>query len=148
MPDDSDPPRKKYELKSSSDFARVNDTSDQPGNGPTDIRGFIASANPADFATKANSPVNRPNEVHVILQENLQRDAAAGLHYVSTAPDPRRARRRRTFWIAITLVDVPFGSFAWFVGHEAAIPFVCSVGIVAMFTGVMIWWTWCLRTEA
>src|SRR3954462_5473236 len=98
MPEDSDPPRKKYELKESLDFKRVNDTSDQPGNGPTDIRGFVASANGAEFATKANAPANRPNEVHVMLQENLQRDAAAGLHEVSTAPDPRRIRRRRNFW--------------------------------------------------
>jgi hypothetical protein len=148
MPDEPDPPRKLYGVKPREDFERANGTTDQPGNGPTDVQGFIASANAADFATKANAPANRPNEVHAILQENLRRDIAAGLHPVSTAPDPRRIRRRRNFWIALTIVDVPFGLVAWAVGPGAAIPFVCAIGLMAMFTGVLIWRTWCFRTEA
>ena len=148
MPDESDPPRKIYGLKSSQDFARVNPTTDAPADGPTDVAGMIKSAHRADLVTKANAPANRPNEVHSILQLNLQRDASAGLHEVSTTPDPRRIRRRRIFWTAIVIVDVPFGAIAATVGPDMAIPFVCSIGLMAMFTGVMIWRTWCFRTEA
>jgi hypothetical protein len=148
MPDVPDPPRKIYGLKSSQDFERVNGRTDAPSDSPTDVQGFIKSANRTDLATKANAPVNRSNEVHAMLQHNLQCDAAAGLHQVSTAPDPRRRRRILTFWIAITVVDVPLGVIAWEIGHEMAIPFVCAIGAIAMFTGVLIWRTWCFRTEA
>lgn len=148
MPDEPDPPRKIYGLKSAQHFTRVNETTDTPSNGPTDVQGFIESANRTDLATKANAPVNRANEVHAMLQLNLQRAAAAGLHQVSTAADPRRRKRILTFWIALGFIDGPLGVFAWKIGHEAAIPFVCAIGAMAMFTGVMIWRTWCFRTEA
>lgn len=148
MPDEPDPPRKVYGLKSSQDFSRINPTTDTPADGPTDVAGMIKSANRTDLATKANAPVNRSNDVHAMLQLNLQRDAAAGLHNISTAPDPRRRKRILTFWIALIAIDGPLGMFAWNIGHDAAIPFVCAIGAMAMFTGVLIWRTWCFRTEA
>lgn len=148
MPDEPDPPRKVYGLKSSQNFQRVNPTTNAPSDGPTDVQGLIKSANRTDLATKANAPVNRSNEVHAMLQHNLQCDAAAGLHHVSTAPDPRRIKRTCNFWIAIILVDVPLGIIAGIIGPRMAIPFVCAIGAMAMFTGVLIWRTWCFRTEA
>ena len=39
-------------------------------------------------------------------------------------------------------------AIAWLAGPENAIVFVCAIGGIAMFTSVLIWRTWCLRTEA
>ena len=148
MPDAPDPPRKIYGFKAVENFERVNQAADTPSDGPTDVQGFINSANGAAMAKTGNSAANRPNEVHAMLQLNLRRDADAGLYEVSTAPDPRRIRRRRLFWIALTVVDAPLAFVAWAAGPKMAIPFVCSIGAMAMFTAVMIWRTWCLRTDA
>jgi hypothetical protein len=153
MPDEPDPPRKIYGLKSSADFKRVNATTDQPGDGPTDVAGLIASANLADLATKANAPVNRPNDVHAILQENLQHDAAAGLHKVSLAPNRKRRRRIWGYWIIITAVDVPLAVMIWKLSQSvgrspgSVVLFIFLVAAASIVTAVLTWQTWFLRTE-
>lgn len=147
MPDESDPPRKFYGFKSSENFERANEATGAPSDGPTDVQGFIKSAAADPRALGVNAPANRPTDVHAMLQHNLKRDQAAGLYKVSLAPDPRRIKRVRNFWIALTIVDLPLGVFAWKIGHEMAIPFVCAIGCMAMFTSVLVWRTWCFRTE-
>ena len=148
MSDEPDPPRKVYGFKSREDFDRANAGTHAPSDGPTDVQGLLKSAAADPRAAKVNAPANVPNEVHAMLRLNQERDQAAGWYKVSLAPDPRRIRRVRNFWIALVLVDAPLGALAWFIGHDAAIPFVCAVGGIGMFTAVLIWRTWFLRTES
>lgn len=147
MADDDDPPRKFYDLKSRNDFERANPTTKAPSDGPTDVQGFLKSAAADARTADVNSPGNRRNEVHEMLEENLKRDQAAGWYKVSLAPDPRRIRRVRNFWILLLAVDVPLGGFIWLIGPAAVLPFVCAIAGFAMFTAVLIWHTWFLRTE-
>ncbi|MEO6567644.1 MAG: hypothetical protein ABIO94_02675 [Opitutaceae bacterium] len=153
MPDEPDPPRKIYGLKPREDFERSNADSAQPSTQPTDVHELLKSA--ADpRAQGVNSPANRPNEIHAILQHNLERDRAGSWYNISLRPNLKRRRRIWAFWIALTVVDAPFGFLAWklsaYVRYDqgAAIIFVFALAVVAMFTAVMVWQTWFLRTES
>jgi hypothetical protein len=116
MPDESDPPRKFYQLKP-KEFDRVN-----AAPAPPPDPAASASAHPRaaaipdavgqridarDLSRQAmgtapllgvNAPVNRPNEVHDMLRENLAVEGAAGLHDLKPL-GPKRSRRRRDFWM-------------------------------------------------
>jgi hypothetical protein len=114
MPDDSDPPRRFYELKP-KEFERVNKPSREtspfssaadPGIGP----GVPAPIDVRDLARQAtgrgplldgtNAPANRANDVHTMLRENLDAANAGGLNEV--APKPKRgSRRSRDYFFAV-----------------------------------------------
>jgi hypothetical protein len=124
MADDSDPPRKFYQLKP-KEFARVNEPPRSPGDAPPPPANQSAagSANPPsgridvrDLARQAaggapllgvNAPVNRPNDVHAILQENLQQANAAGLNDLAPKPK-RRSKRNRDYWLTFVSVNAFF----------------------------------------
>ncbi|MEO7412497.1 MAG: hypothetical protein ABIZ81_04000 [Opitutaceae bacterium] len=153
MPDEPDPPRKFYGLRTREDFERANAQSTQPSTEPTNVRELLKSAGGPRLAG-VNSPANRPNEVHAILQQNLERDHAGSWYDVSLRPNLKRRRRIWAFWLALIAVDVPLGFLAWklaaHVRHDqgAAIIFVFAIAGVAMFTAVVVWQTWFLRTES
>ncbi|MDO8539018.1 MAG: hypothetical protein Q7S40_01145 [Opitutaceae bacterium] len=160
MADDPDPPRKFYGFKP-REFDRANpppspaaDIPIQPDAGPQpmantriDVRELnqIASGAGSQFGT--NAVGNRANEVHDMLQLNLDRDRAAGLFTVTATEDKKRKRRIRNYWTLLIIVDVPLGGFAALVGPGAAIPFVCAIAGVGMFTAWWTWENWFLRTD-
>lgn len=151
MPDESDPPRKVYNLKPREDFERTNAPSSAPSDQPTDVADlFKAASNP--HAQKINSPANRPNEVHALLKGNLENDRAAGWYDVSLRPNRKRRRRIWGFWIAIALVDGPLGFLIWKLSDQvrtnqaAAVTFAFATSAAALFTGVLVWQTWFFRT--
>jgi hypothetical protein len=165
MPDEPDPPRKNYGFKP-REFDRANaPRPDAPADSPAPSPDpGIAPADPSRIDVKdliragagtgpqlgSNAVGNRENEVHGILRANLQRDLAAGRYELGALDDSKRRRRIRTYWIAIIAIDVPLGAFAVWIGHDsqaAAIPFVCSIAAIALFTSYLTWQTFFLRTH-
>lgn len=159
MQDESDPPRKFYGFKP-KEFERANEpvegqaplpTRPDPGISPArderiDVNELIriGARGPAADAAK---PVASANEVHAMLKDNLTKEWAAGLFHVEAKPDLKRRRRLMLFWIGLAVVDIPLGLFAAKIGHTAAIPFVCALAGMGMFTSWLIWETFFLRTD-
>ena len=162
MPAESDPPRKIYGFKP-REFERANPArppapSDalppvpDPGipaadAGKIDVNDLIRAGASVGPPLGSNAVVNRDNEVHTILRENLQRDIAAGHYELGPLDDSKRRRRIRNYWFALAVVDIPLGLFANWMGHDAAIPFVCAIAGMAMFTAWITWETFFLRTN-
>lgn len=117
MADDSDPPRRFYQLKP-KDFERVNEVPALPtsrdstvaDSGPTagtpapdrriELRELVRQASAGAPLLRGNHPANHPNEVHAMLRDNLAAEQAAGLHELKPLP-PKRSRRRRDFWVLV-----------------------------------------------
>ena len=155
MPDAPDPPREFYTVKP-VDFENVNgvhpdsslhDTQPLPDPGfivsdkvRIDIRHLARAATSQPLLSSAPAPM-RNNEVHTVLRDKLAVANAAGLNDLTldshcVSPQQRRVRR---FWLVIFAFDVPLGAFAWWIGHEQAIPFVCALGGIGFVTGHLIW---------
>ena len=161
MPDAPDPPRKFYGFKP-REFERANapraeappPTSPAPDPGiPTatgakiDVHELIRTGAGPRGPLGANQVVNRENEVHAMLRANLAKDQAAGHYDLGPLDDSKRRRRIRNYWVAIVAFDTTFGLFAFWLGHEMAIPFACSVAAIALFTSYLTWQTFFLRTH-
>ena len=163
MPDEPDPPRKLYGFKPTT-FEVANPgtvpapTDSTPAPDPGIVRvddqridvhelNRIAATGLPPLHT---TPVPIPeNEVHAILRKNLAVANAAGLNDVKLDPNyvSQQQRRVRRFWFVIVAFDVPLGAFAWWIGHEQAIPFACAVGGIGFVTGRLIWETFFLNTD-
>ena len=161
MPDQpDDPPRKFYGFKA-REFERANETGAPPPppaaevdpgitagpNRRIDVRELIRIGAGQGSQLGSNAVANRANEVHGILRDNLARDRAAGHYGLGTLDDSKRRRRIRNYWLALAGVNIPLGLIALFFGPGAAIPFVCAIAGIAMFTAAMTWQTFFLRTR-
>jgi hypothetical protein len=162
MQDESDPPRKNYGFKP-REFERANPArpphpsdasvpAPDPGivaadSGKIDVHDLIRAGAGAGPQLGNNAVKNRDNEVHTILRENLQRDIAAGHYDLGELDDSKRRRRIRNYWLALVAFDGPFSLIAYSIGPGAAIPFVCSLAAIAMFTSYLTWHTFFLRTH-
>jgi hypothetical protein len=162
MADDPDPPRKHYGFKTPQ-FERLNAApaapsllATEPGvdEGPTptdgglihvrDLARIAASEGPQ---LGSNEVRHRPNEVHDLLQLNLDRDRAAGIFTVQPTVNKARRARGITYWGVLILIDSVLGVIAVLTGPGAAIPFACSIGGAGMFTAWWTWENWFLRTD-
>lgn len=162
MQDEPDPPRKVYGFKP-REFDHANTTppataadTTQPAADPgitpadpgkIDINDLIRAGAGTGRQLGSNAVVNRPNEVHGILKENLKHDLAAGHYDLGVLDDSKRRRRIRNYWIAMAAINIPLGSFAFWIGHEAAIPFVCAIAGMAFVSTRLTWETFFLRTH-
>ena len=161
MPDETEPPRKFYDFKP-RDFERANAAppaaadspvpTPDPGITPSDagridVHDLIRAGVRPGRQLGPNQVTNRANEVHDMLRDNLRRDEAAGLFEVRNLDDSKRRRRIRNYWIFLSIVDIPLGLFAFWIGHGNAIPFVCAIAGIAMFTSWLTWETFFLRTH-
>jgi hypothetical protein len=161
MPDEPEPPRKSYGFKP-REFERANpaapaappaaeltrgpDTTVSAG-GKIEIHDLTRAGAGAGRQLGSNSVVNRRNEVHEVLRENFRHDVAAGHYDLGVLDDSKRRRRILYYWIAIIAFDTPFALFACWVGPHAAIPFVCSISEIVLFSSVVTWQTFFLRTH-
>ena len=145
MPDDSDPPRKFYQLKS-AEFERLNEAPRAAGlnspapaappvpstDQPIDVRDLARQANANTPILGVNAPVNRETEVHAMLRENLERADAAGINDVKPVKK-RRSRRNRDYWRIMLPVNAFFAFWA-FGPYANAVTFVYGLGGMAFFT--------------
>jgi len=120
MADNSDPPRKHYQLKPTQ-FEIVNAPSGAApaDSAPTHVRGHIRAANaePKNAAVPTAAP--RENDVHALLRANAERANAAGLN--ALAPQvPARSRRKKDYIFTLLL------------GNGAIIGLVLALGMNVM----------------
>lgn len=162
MQDEPEPPRKVYGFKPRA-FDRAN-AAPPPSSGEAtppapdhgipatdsgkiDVNDLIRAGAGVGPPLGSNAVVNRDNEIHEILRENLKRDIAAGAYELGELDDSKRRRRIRNYWFAIVIFDAPFAAYAFWIGHTVAIPFVCSIAAIALFTSYLTWQTFFLRTH-
>jgi len=117
------------------------------GSGKIDVHALIRAGAGAGPQPGTHVAKNRPNDVHGILRDNLRRDIAAGHFDLGVLDDSKRLRRIRDYWMAMAAVNVPLGVFAYRVGHEMALPFVCAIALMAFFSAGLTWKTFFLRTR-
>ena len=162
MPDDPDPPRKFYQLKP-KEFERVN--APRPGEdappptaadpGPAagvgeapaqriDVRDLTRQAAGEAPLLGVNAPVNRANDVHEMLRDNLEHANAAGLNDVA-APAKRRSRRKRDFWLLLFAGNAPFAFFVFKGGSVVTLLYAGS-GII-LFTIGLSWVMWVVMDD-
>ncbi|MSU49230.1 MAG: hypothetical protein EXS37_09130 [Opitutus sp.] len=115
MPEETDPPRKHYQLKP-REFEAVNgpprglpptpETAVAPAMGPgeadngrIDVRDLFKKANQPGPALSAKARPAADNEIHVMLRENVAHANAAGLNTV--APARKFHRRKRDFVVLV-----------------------------------------------
>jgi hypothetical protein len=113
-PDLPDPPPVKHALGAAK-FESVNSPAD--GAGPPSV------------------------DVHAMLRDNLEHEKSAGLHELKPQP-ARRTRRRRDYWRLLCAGNLLFGLVAVSVGPGAAMPFVCAIGGMGIFTAALTWIMW------
>lgn len=159
--DDPDPPRKFYGFKP-TEFDRANPppaapaadapAAPDPGVAPVaggriDVHELARLAQTPHSPLGPNAVQNRPNEVHAMLQLNLERERAAGLFDVPATVDKQRRQRMIRYWIVLVLFNAPLAAVALYFGPGGAIPFVCAIAGIGMFTAWWTWENWFLRTE-
>lgn len=157
MPDDPEAPRKFYQLKP-KEFERVNETprtadgetpiAPDPGpggndtpHGLIDVRDLARQAAGTAPLLGVNGPVNRANEVHGLLQENLARANEAGLNEV-TLPPKRRSRRRRDYWLLMAPATLFFATATILTGPSQPLPFVLSLASLVLVNAGLWWVMW------
>jgi hypothetical protein len=159
MSDEPDPPRKTYGLKL-REFESVNEPrpnappatppARDPGiipatAGPIDVRELARHATVKGRALSSTAPVNRPNEIHAMLQDNLARADAAGLNEL--APQVRRSsRRRRDYWVLMIGVNGLVASSLLIVGVNLVSIFVVLAAI-GFFSAAVTWIMWFLLED-
>lgn len=161
MPDDADPPRKFYGFKA-REFERANEIRPSPApdgppapdpgivpisEGKIDVNELIRLGAGKGSSLGANAVVNRPNEIHDVLKDIHERDWAAGHFALGRLDDSKRRKRIRNYWLGLAAVDIPLGLFAALIGPGAAIPFVSAIAGIGMFTGLLTWQVFFLRTR-
>lgn len=149
MPDETDPPRKFYQLKPKA-FERLNEAPTPPAgearadarppdsaSGSIDVRDLARQATPEGPLLGAAAAAARDNEVHAMLRENHSAANAAGLNDVQPVPQ-RRSRRTRDYWRVLLPVNA-FFLFCIFGPYANPMTFVYGVAGIILFT---IGFTW------
>ena len=107
-PEAPEPPRREFKFKA-TEFERTNRPLDEADSKPPiDVRELFKSstvARPPSLAQPATppppkAPVPAANDVHAILQANLDRANAEGHNDVSLKPK-RASRRKRDYWMLL-----------------------------------------------
>ena len=152
MADDSDPPRKFFQLKP-KEFDAVNqhaprqpaapgETGPQdPGpnaadHGRIDVRDLFKQAH-TPGKTAARNKLAGANDVHAMLADNHARADAAGLNRVEHRPR-RASRRQRDYWLLMVAFNAFFGIAAFSLGRN---PMTLAYGLGGMIL-VSLGLTW------
>lgn len=166
MPDDSDPPRKFYELKP-RDFERANParSGDEHTNPlrpdvqrdlppkagaplkPIDVRELnkIASV-PGPVLTKRPHTVAQ-NDVQAALKENFDRQDQSGVFKLQDRPR-RKSRRKRDYLMLMLVCNVALGVNAYYALHVGnVVGFVSSVAGMGMLSACFTWVMWFIMDD-
>ena len=153
MADDPDPPRKFYQLKP-TEFERLNETPaadpaapppppdagptrPSDANAPIDVRDLAAKGAEGSAPLGNNTPSNRPNDVHAMLQQNLAAANAAGLNELS--PKRRKkSKRLRDYWLLMIPVN-SFLAYMAFGPNANVVTFVYGLAGMGAFTASLTW---------
>jgi hypothetical protein len=161
MQDEPDPPRKFYGFKP-KEFDRANTVppapapeqpvKPDPGIAPAidqkiDVHELIRAGATPGQQLSSNQLRHRANEVHDILRENYQRELAARGYDVGLLDGSKPRKRIRNYCLAMLLINFPLGLAAAFSGPRDPIPFVCSIGAMAMLSAWLTWNTFFFRTH-
>jgi hypothetical protein len=148
MADDSDPPRKFYQLKPRP-FEQVNaPVSETPASSPAQSRERTRDAkiDVRDLYEQSRTPgpVLTPpgregaqNQVHAILQDNLAHANAAGINTL-TYKRKRRSRRTRDYFLVTISLDAFFAFLAFGPYSNVVIMAYSFAGIIITTLG--LWW--------
>ncbi len=143
MAEDSDPPRKHYQLKP-REFERVNKPPGESlpgeGTGPIDVRDLNRQAYHPGATTPARPEPPAANDVHALLRANHERRRAAGLDEPAP-PAPRRSRRKRDYWLILIPVDLFFTGVLVAPGLSVGIKLYALAGLI-VFTLGFTWVMW------
>jgi len=163
MSDESDPPRKFFELKP-KEFETVNErlrtpppppaagaNAVDPGivrvdDGPIDVRELARLGTAKGPLLSANQPANRANDVHAMLQGNLDKANAAGLNTLEYRAK-KKSRRKRDYWLLVAIVNPVLLTVAVGAGPSNAIPFVCALAGIGLFNASYYWIMWQLMDD-
>jgi hypothetical protein len=155
MPDEPDPPRKYYGFKP-PESERANATpdesppSDTPAPGPDpgisaadtdriDVNDLIRAGAGSGRQLGSNSVVNRDNEVHGILRDNLARANAAGLNELSAKPR-RKSRRKRDYFLLMGGMNGFLLTMYWLVQNPVEGVFCLAASV--FFSASLTWVMW------
>ncbi|MFI5357341.1 MAG: hypothetical protein ACHQ4G_08410 [Opitutales bacterium] len=121
-----DPPRKFYKLKE-AEFERVNPLVQPPSSPP--VPAPFKPIDPLGFA-----PVNRENEVHGMLRENLVRANETGLNDLSAKPR-RKSKRRRDYIFLFSAGNLLLATIS------ALLP-ILGIAFLVLYNVALIWVMW------
>lgn len=149
MADESDPPRKFYQLKPRP-FEQVNaplsptpfpslpvPPAGQIPGGRIDVRDLYEQSRIPGPVLTPSGKEGAKNDVHVILQDNLAHANAAGLNTL-TYKRKRRSRRTRDYFLVTISLDALFGFLAFGPYSNVVIMAYSFAGII--LTTVGLWW--------
>lgn len=155
MPEDSDPPRKFYQLKpkefdalnahvpsspsASEDLGVPDPGPSEINHGRIDVRELVKQAHRPGRALSRKERAEA-NEVHAVLAANHARANAAGLNQV--APRPRRpSRRKRDYWLLLVSLNACF-AFVAFGPFRNPMTFVYGLAGMILFSVGLTWVMW------
>lgn len=127
VPDQPDPPRKNYGFKP-KEFERV--------NAPRPEAGETHEAPPA------------ANDVFAIQRELREREVAAGMDELAPSHRPNWRRRKRDYWLTMTLVNgtaVPLAIWAY--RTQNAVLFVYCIAGLVLADLALTWIMWVLLDD-
>ena len=134
--EDADSPPKKYEFKERS-FKRDNAPSSAHPPMPT-AKELAIMAGPVTRTTPKTTGAKPgdPNDVHVVLQDNLAKERQAGLDQVEIREV--KSRRRRDYWLIMIASESVMGTVT-VLGRDNPMTFVCGLAAMVLI-GVSITW--------
>jgi hypothetical protein len=155
MADDSDPPRKHYQLKPKQ-FEVVNERV-PASTGPTipggrdpgpaagdpgriDVRDLCKQAAGSGPQLPTQQRASPANDVQALLRANSAHEAAAGLHTL-TPQAPRRSRRKRDYWISLFAAYALIGGALQVASVNVMSLAFASAGVIIITLG-LTWVFW------
>lgn len=108
---------------------------------PPPVKHALGTARFESVNAPADDAAPRPVDVHEMLRDNLEHEKFAGLHELKPLP-PRRSRRRRDYWLLLCAGNLALGLVAAWFGPGAAMPFLCAIVGIGLFTAATIWLMW------
>jgi hypothetical protein len=126
------------------DFIQVNVPASLPSDQPTSVHELLDLANGDLKPLGEPKPAAKPNEVHELLRQTIERDKAAGLYDVTPGVDTRKVRRRYTFWYPLLTLDLLLEAMVLWHIHDIGLGTIIAVFVGAVINGAMIWSVWVL----
>ncbi len=141
MADESDPPRKHYQLKPTQ-FEIVNAPSGAApvDSAPTHVRGHLRAANAGPKNPGKPIIAPRENDVHALLRDNAARANAAGLNDL-TPQAASVSRRKKDYIVTLLLGNGAIIGLVLMLGMNVMTVAFGAAGVL-IYTGGVTWIMW------